>query len=92
MANLNINYDDTISVGTQITAKGEEFETLLRNIVSINEELKSYWQGSDGEAYASKVEEQAMTMQKLAEIINETGIFLQQVGNAYKEATENNTL
>ena len=41
MDSLRINYDETISVGNQVSNKGGEFQDLLTKIKSINSELKS---------------------------------------------------
>lgn len=90
MADLNINYNETISVGNEVSIKGEEFQTLLDNIKKINTELKSYWEGSDASKYSTAVETQAVEMQKLSDTISEIGVFLNKVGEAYREAAENN--
>lgn len=89
---LNINYDETISVGEQVTTKGGDFQSLLNEIKAINNELQSYWEGSDASQYTTKVGEQAIVVQQLVDKINEIGEFLVKVGNAYREVTENNTL
>ena len=90
MNDLRINYPETISVGNQVTEKGGEFQELLNNIKSANDELKSYWEGSDASKYSSAVEQQAEYMQQLSDTIKEIGVFLVKVGQAYQEACENN--
>ena len=87
---LRINYQETKSTGRQVTSKGEEFSTLLRQITSINNELQSYWEGQDASKYSNSVNEQAQTMQKLAEKIDEIGAFLVKVGEAYEQAASDN--
>lgn len=90
MDGLRINYSETISVGNQVTEKGEEFQNLLNKIKSTNSELKTYWEGSDASKYSTSVEQQAEYMQQLTNTINEIGGFLVKVGQAYQEACENN--
>lgn len=90
MADLTINYSETISVGNGVTEKGGEFQELLNKIKSINADLKSYWEGSDASKYSNAVEQQAEYMQQLSDTIDEIGAFLVKVGNAYREACENN--
>lgn len=90
MDSLRINYEETISVGNQVSNKGGEFQDLLTKIKSINSELKSYWEGSDASKYADAVEQQSVYMQELADTINEIGGFLVKVGQAYREACQNN--
>lgn len=90
MNDLNINYGETISVGNQVTTKGEEFSELLNKIKTVNSELKTYWEGTDASKYTNAVEQQAAYMEQLAATVNEIGSFLVKVGNAYQEAMENN--
>lgn len=87
---LRINYQETMSVGNQITTKGEEFKTLLTRIKNVNSNLKSAWEGSDATKYTNAVEEQLVYMDKLASAIDEIGTFLVKVGTAYQEASEAN--
>lgn len=87
---LRINYAETISVGNQVVQKGGEFQELLNRVRSINQELQTYWEGSDASKYSNSVAQQAEYMQKLSETIDEIGNFLIKVGHAYQEASENN--
>ncbi len=87
---IKINYEETISVGNQVSEKGSEFQELLNRIKSVNSELQTYWQGSDASKYSNSVAQQAEYMQQLTNTINEIGSFLVKVGNAYREACENN--
>ncbi len=90
MNDLRVNYSETISVGNNVTTKGGEFADLLAKIRNANSELQSHWEGQDASKYTGAVAEQAETMQKLAETIDEIGAFLVKVGNAYREAMETN--
>lgn len=87
---LKVNFSETISVGNQVSNKGAEFQDLLNKIKSINAELQTYWEGTDASKYTNAVAEQAQDMQKLTDAINEIGAFLVKVGEAYREASENN--
>ena len=87
---LKINYGELNSVGNQVSAKGGEFTELLSKIKSINSELQSYWEGTDASKYTAAVAQQAETMQKLANTIDEIGLFLVKAGEAYQEACQNN--
>jgi WXG100 family type VII secretion target len=91
VSDLKINYSETINVGNQVTSKGADFKELLNRVKNTNNELKTYWEGSDASKYSSSVEQQAEYMQKLADTITEIGDFLVKIGNAYQEACENNT-
>jgi len=87
---LQIDFDETINVGTQVIAKSEEFETLLNEIKTVNASLQSYWEGSDASKYSTAVATQAEEVTKLISTINEIGNFLVNVGNAYEEAMNSN--
>ncbi len=90
MATLRVNYNQLESLGSQILAKGEEFQSLLNKVKDTNENLKSFWEGEDASAYTSAVTEQSVTMQRLADTIEEIGNFLKSAANAYREAMESN--
>lgn len=92
MNDLVIDYEKTMTLGTQVIDKGTEFSTLLTKIKNINTELATYWQGQDASKYSDKVATQAEYMQQLANTIDEIGAFLQQVSTAYKKAMDSNTL
>ena len=87
---LRVNFKETKLVGNNVATKAEDFQELLNRIKTINEELKTYWQGSDASKYTEAVEVQSQEMQKLAEVIKEIGEFLVQTGNAYEDAMQTN--
>ncbi len=87
---LRINYNETISVGNQVTDKGNQFQELLNKIKNLNSELQTYWQGSDASKYSNSVAQQAEVMQKLSQSVTEIGSFIVKVGRAYQEVSENN--
>ncbi len=88
---LKINYEETISVGNQITTKSEEFKTLLSRIRNVNSNLKAAWEGSDATKYTNAVEDQAVYMDKLAAAMDELGAFVSKVGRTYQEVSEANS-
>ena len=90
MNDLNINYKETKAVGNNVTVKGEDFQELLNRIKSVNEQLKTYWQGSDASKYSSAVDTQLVEMQQLSNVIKEIGEFLVKTGNSYEEAMQTN--
>ena len=90
MGTLRVNYTELSSLGSQVLSRGEEFQSLLSKVKATNEELKTFWEGEDANAYTSAVSEQAVTMQKLADTIEEIGHFLQKASETYKEAMEGN--
>ncbi len=87
---LKINYELTKSVGNDVLTKHEEFQALLDTIKSNNNNLKTYWEGSDSEQYAIAVEEQARYMQDLSDEIASIGNFLIKVGNEYERVAQEN--
>jgi len=90
MVDLNINYEETRSVGNQVTQKGSEFQELLNAIKSVNTELQAYWAGQDASKYSTAVANQTQEVQRLVDTVNEIGAFLVKVGNAYEEAMNSN--
>ena len=90
MANLSIDTEELISTGNQIVSKSEEFQGLLKKVISLNEQLKVEWQGKDAAAYAQTVSEQAMSMEKLGQAISKIGADLTANGRMYKQIEEEN--
>ena len=90
MGTLRVNYTELSNLGSQVLSRGEEFQSLLSKVKTTNEELKTFWEGEDANAYTTAVSEQAVTMQKLADTIEEIGNFLKSAANAYREAMESN--
>ena len=89
--NLNINYDETRSIGNQLIAKAGDFSATLRNINNINSQIAESWAGKDAAKYIATVNEQAQYMNQLATTITEIGNYLIRVSNAYQQASENNS-
>ena len=90
MTDLFIDYQKTITTGEEVIAKGEDFQKILNEIITINDELKTFWEEQAATKYSDAVKEQAEYMQQLSRTINEIGEFLIKVGNAYKQTAENN--
>ena len=88
--NLSIDFVATIDVGNQIISKAGDFQMLLNRIKAANQQLQTAWAGQDASKYSTKVAEQAVTMQKLIDTINEIGEYVVSVGKAYREVSENN--
>lgn len=87
---LNINFQATSQLGTNVINKREEFQGLLDKITTINTELQSYWQGSDASKYSTKVSEQAQVMQQLSDTIQQIGEYLISVSQAYEQFVNDN--
>lgn len=87
---LRIDYQATRTTGTAVKSDVEEFKSLLNEIHSQNEELKTHWQGADADSYTSKITEQEQVMNKLGTTMDEIGDFLIQTANAYEQAMESN--
>lgn len=89
---LKIDYEATRSTGNQVQSYATEFNSLLNDIKSLNENLKSSWKGADAESYTGAITEQAEVMDKLKSSIDEIGKFLVSVGDAYEAAMEDNKI
>ena len=87
---LNINYEETRTTGTQITNKGQEFRELLNKIMNINNQLKDSWQGSDAMKYANAITEQSQYMYQLSDTIDELGQTVVRIAVAYEQVCQDN--
>ena len=87
---LRVDYARMRDVGNQVVEQAGEFQASLNTIKNVNSQLASYWEGSDASKYSTAVSAQAQEMQKLSELINDIGIFLIKIGEAYRQANEDN--
>ena len=87
---LRIDYEQTRNIGNQLISKADAFNSLLRNIDSVNQQISQSWAGADAQKYLAAVNEQAKYMQLLASTISEIGNYLIGVSASYQEASENN--
>lgn len=90
MSTLKVNFENLRSVSEKVIQQKEQFTELLGRIENQNNNLRNAWEGTDATAYTQAVAEQAQVMNKLAETINEIGIFLQKVNTEYQKAQEAN--
>jgi len=90
--NLNIDVVQTEKVGSQIIEKAAEFKKILAAIKNENDKLKSAWEGTDANSYATAVSEEAAIMDQLQVTIEKAGTFLQQAAAAYKSVADNNII
>lgn len=87
---LNVDYIELRNVAVQVLQKGNELQYNLNTIKSINLELQSYWEGADATKYFSSVDSQVENVQKLIDLINSIGNFLEAIANSYEELTIEN--
>ncbi len=90
MSDLSIDTRKTIDVGKQVADKAMEFNRILDRISSINSELNGYWEGQDAAKYSSAVQTQNEEMKKQAKTLADSAIFLQEVGQRYEKARNEN--
>lgn len=88
--NLKIDYSQTRTLAAKVKSNAGDFANVLGMIKSTNENLKNYWKGDDANKYLGAVEEQAKTMDKLKDTIEEIGQFLDKVASAYEQVNEAN--
>lgn len=90
MGSLNVDYQETRNAGTNLKNHASDFKTLLGEIQSLNDNLKSSWTGDDAVSYTNKITEQAQGMNQLQKTVDEMGDLLISAGNAYEQAMEAN--
>ncbi len=90
MADLKIDYEKTRSVASAIKTNNSDFLVKLKIIRDTNNDLKADWEGTDASTYSTAVEEQIALVDQLSKAIEETGMFLERVANAYEEALNAN--
>ena len=90
MKKLQVDFSNLESVSKKIHDKNSEFISLLGEIEKLNTDLKQYWEGNDALKYTNAIEEQAISMKEMSDVIKETSLFLKKVSEAFKELMEDN--
>lgn len=88
MDRLNVKPEELKAIGQKIRSDGENFQNLLREIRNHNSNLQVSWKGEDADKYTQKIAEEAKVMDNLAESIDNIGLFLTQIAEAYEAAQE----
>ncbi|MBR2712829.1 MAG: WXG100 family type VII secretion target [Bacilli bacterium] len=87
---LKVNFDELRNTGKNILSQSEEFASLLNDIKSTNDSLKTSWQGQEASKYTTAVEMQAQNATKLNETMTEVGNYLVKAADTYQRVSEEN--
>lgn len=90
MNGLNINYDEVITLGSQIFNKGDEFNEVVLKVEGVLNELSTCWQGADATKTLNNLSDECKEMEQYALCINEIGLLLQKVANRYQSISYGN--
>ena len=90
MNGLNINYDEVITLGSQIFNNGDEFNEVVLKVEGVLNELSTCWQGADATKTLNKLSDECKEMEQYALCINEIGLLLQKVANRYQSISYGN--
>lgn len=71
---LQMDFDETIAKGNNITAHAEEVTTLQNWLQTVvNDELPTIWQGSGYEGFAERVAEMKPSFEAMRQLIEDIG-------------------
>ncbi len=88
MDNIYIDYEQGMILGTEINQKSKDLKTLLTKLNEIEEKLKNAIYESNDDKYLRALLTQTKIMYKLSDVVDETGKFLINVSEAYKEIAD----
>lgn len=88
MDNIYIDYEQGMILGAKIHQKSKELKKLLTKLNEIEEKLKNAIYDSNDEDYLRALLTQTKIMYKLSDVVDETGKFLINVSEAYKEVAD----
>ena len=91
MADLNIDFVETMDTGNKVEKAAEEFQALLKKIREINNSVEDDWGGKDSTGYKAAVESQAQKMQKLGDTVNGAGFHIKASAQKYSDTSDDNT-
>ena len=87
---LRVNFDELRNTGKSVLSQSEEFATLLNEIKTTNESLKTSWEGQEASKYTAAIEMQAKNAAILNETMTEVGNYLVKAANTYQRVSEEN--
>ena len=89
MAKINMDPQQAINYGKQIIQNSTTYNTEIKNIYSIVDDLKTAWTGSAAERFTSNIESFKGDYEKFGKLIKDFGELLVAVGKDYKNLEEN---
>lgn len=89
MANISMDPEQAISNGNQIIQTASTFNSEVKKIYSIVDDLKTAWTGSSASRYTEKIESYRQDYEKFGQLINDFGELLLAIGKDYKSLEEN---
>ena len=85
---LSVNRDALRQLGLNVKSDAAEYLKEISNIYSINDEVKTVWQGTEREHFTSAVEEYRTSMNSLGDAINDYGQCLVDASRDYSRMSE----
>lgn len=88
MANINIDYDSTVSKGNQIKEISNNMLTILAKLKGLENDIQLNWKGEASKQYIDECEKLVHYLTKLDLKIAEFGDTVIKIANIIKEADE----
>ena len=89
MANIKAEPGEVISCGNNIISTAQTYNTEVKNIYSIVDDLKTVWTGSSASRYTDNIESFRADYEKFGTLINDLGELVTAIGKDYQSLEDN---
>ena len=89
MASIKMDPEQAISYGNQIIQNSSSYNSEIKKIYNIVNDLKQTWQGSAAQRFVDNIESFKDDYEKFGKLINDFGELLVAIGKDYKNLEEN---
>ena len=89
MASIKMDPEQAISYGNQIIQNSSSYNSEIKKIYNIVNDLKQTWQGSAAQRFTDNIESFKADYEKFGKLINDFGELLVAIGKDYKNLEEN---
>lgn len=89
MARINMDPEQAITYGNQVIQNAASYNSEIRKVYSIVNDLKASWTGSAAQRFTDNIESFKAEYEKFGKLINDFGELLVAIGKDYKSLEEN---
>ena len=89
MANIKTDPSEVISCGNQIVQTASTYNSEVKNIYNIVDDLKTAWTGTAASRYTDKIESFRADYEKFGQLINDLGELVTAIGKDYQSLEDN---
>ena len=83
MQQIRVSPEELLRVATNVENQKDEYQTLYLKLFQLVDELSTYWEGKDNQAFVNRIRFFEGDLRKIAVIMSQYSDFLRGSANAY---------